>query len=61
MQGGASPRLLPVDAVHVLADAVPQRPDGTNEPRQHDYEEEDGEEEEVELGGIEESKQELFR
>ena len=43
------------------ADAVPQRPDGTNEPRQGDYEEEDGKGEEVELGGIEESKQELFR
>ena len=43
------------------ADAVPQRPDETNEPRQGDYEEEDGEEEDAELGGIEESKQELFR
>jgi len=43
------------------ADAVLQRPDGTNEPRQGDYEEEDGEKEEAELGGIEESKQELFQ
>ena len=40
------------------ADAVPQRPDGANEPREGDEEEE---EEEEELGGVEESKRELFR
>ena len=42
------------------ADAVPQRPDGANEPREGEEEEEEDEEEE-ELGGVEESKRELFR
>ena len=40
------------------ADAVPQRPDGANEPREGDEEEE--EEEGEELGGVEESRRALF-
>ena len=43
-------------ATFLPADAVPQRPDGANEPREGD-EEEEGEA----LGGVEESKRELFR
>jgi hypothetical protein len=41
------------------ADAVPQRPDGANEPREGDDEEDEGEEDE-ELGGVEGSRRALF-